>query len=220
MRAQGSRDIVTPSCAHPSSEATEILEGLLPLCFWPLERVKIPARKLHLGHPLFPRIPPSSMFEETRRTPANYPRLITLPPCQFVAKIPIPEESYIESSFWFLLYSLIWWNERNINDISALWEESYIERHRARINFYDIRWTNSRWSDEKNISVIGTLLLLSLFDSRRVFQSKYKDRWLYLFPPTKNYSQFSIPAKSIKKRCTWREGREGTRSDKRIFVTD
>lgn len=69
MRAQGSRDIVTPSCAHPSSEATEILEGLLPLCFWPLERVKIPARKLHLGHPLFPRIPPSSMFEETRRTP-------------------------------------------------------------------------------------------------------------------------------------------------------
>ena len=96
MRAQGSRDIVTPSCAHPSSEATEILEGLLPLCFWPLERVKIPARKLHLGHPLFPRIPPSSMFEETRRTPANYPRLITLPPCQFVAKIPIPEESYIE----------------------------------------------------------------------------------------------------------------------------
>lgn len=29
---------------------------------------------------------------------------------------------------------------------------------------------------KKNISVIGTLLLLSLFDSRRVFQSKYKDR--------------------------------------------
>lgn len=71
MRAQGSRDIVTPSCSPflcPLPEATEILEGLLPLCFWPLERVKIPARKLHLGQPLL-RIPPSWMFEETRRTP-------------------------------------------------------------------------------------------------------------------------------------------------------
>lgn len=59
--ARGSRDIVTPFllpfCIPPPpppptapypSEATEILET--PLCFWLLERAKIPARKLHSGH--------------------------------------------------------------------------------------------------------------------------------------------------------------------------
>lgn len=60
--------LLAPPFLCPLPEATEILEGLLPLCFWPLERVKIPARKLHLGQPLL-RIPPSWMFEETRRTP-------------------------------------------------------------------------------------------------------------------------------------------------------
>lgn len=60
--------LLAPPFLCPLPEATEILEGLLPLCFWPLERVKIPARKLHLGQPLL-RIPPSWMFEETRRAP-------------------------------------------------------------------------------------------------------------------------------------------------------
>lgn len=60
MPARKARETLSPLLASllyppPSTatlpllhEATEILE--IPLCFWLLERVKIPARKLHLGH--------------------------------------------------------------------------------------------------------------------------------------------------------------------------